>query len=49
MDLECSSSEEPADEEIVDQGSASSSMFVGPVTGPWAKIVLTHLKKLEKS
>ena len=28
---------------------ASSSMFVGPVTGPWAKIVLTDLKKLEKS
>ena len=28
---------------------ASSSMFVGPVTGPWAKIVLAHLKKLEKS
>ena len=30
-------------------GRASSSMFEGPVTGPWAKIVLAHLKKLEKS
>ena len=28
---------------------ALTSMFIGPLTGPWAKIVLTHLKKLEKS
>ena len=30
-------------------GRVLPSMFLGPVTGPWAKIVLTHLKKLEKS
>ena len=28
---------------------ALTGMFIGPLEGPWAKIVLAHLKKLEKS